>query len=108
MKSVNVNEVWKVGIPCDLGMGANARDCFLGAAVYDNGDLIFIILILHSYTIITILILHNIDRIVSCDMCAGQCNEHLGVIVPSQDKLLMPNNLTNVNSCKTYLVLSFE
>ena len=41
-------------------------------------------------------------------MCAGQCDEHLGVIVPSQDKLLMPNNLTNVNSCKTYLVLSFE
>ena len=55
MKSVNVNEVWKVGITCDLGMGANASDCFLGAAVYDNGDLIFIILILH-----------NIDRIVSC------------------------------------------
>ena len=36
MKSVNVNEVWRVGIPCDLGMGAN--DCYLGAAVYDNGD----------------------------------------------------------------------
>lgn len=44
MKSVNVNEVWRVGIPCDLGMGANASDCFLGAAVYDNGDLIFIFL----------------------------------------------------------------
>ena len=47
-------------------------------------------------------------RIVSCVTCPGQCDEHLGVIVPSQDKLLMPNNLTNVNSCKTYLVLSFE
>lgn len=43
MKSVNVNEVWRVGIPCDLGMGAN--DCYLGAAVYDNGDcLLFIFL----------------------------------------------------------------
>ena len=46
MKSVNVNEVWRVGIPCDLGMGANASDCFLGAAVYDNGDCSYIFIFL--------------------------------------------------------------
>ena len=59
-------------------------------------------------TTVTVCYSFSLHNIVSCVVCAGQCDEHLGVIVPSEDKLLMPNNLTNVDSCKTYLVLSFE
>ena len=40
-------------------------------------------------------------------MCAGQCGEHLGVVVPSEELLYMPGE-DRGSTCKYYLVLTYN
>ena len=51
---------------------------------------------------ITLFLGHPVDI-----MCAGQCGEHLGVVVPSEEQLYMPGQ-DRGSTCKYYLVLTYN
>ena len=74
-------------VPCDLGRGG-AADCFLGAGAYEDGDIPR----------------PCCEDSVVC--CAGRCEEHLGVVLPTTATLHVPSQ-PRASACRHYLALVY-